>query len=213
MPPFTMAVLSAEVILGSLTFTGSLMAAGKLQEILPAAADHLQRARTSSISRLLGISVLVAVFLVFHPEQTELFPLIAVIPMLFGVLMIIPIGGADMPTVISLLEFVRRPFRGGDGLCARQQALDRRRGARWGFGLYPFCEHVEGDESVVHERSLRGVRAGASRRPRRRARRRRSRARRAEEAAVILVGGQQGGHRAGLRHGGRAGPAQGARAV
>src|SRR5277367_3974413 len=34
-PPFTMAVLCAEVILGSLTFTGSLMAAGKLQEILP----------------------------------------------------------------------------------------------------------------------------------------------------------------------------------
>src|SRR5580692_11057632 len=34
-PPFMMAVLSAEVILGSLTFTGSLMAAGKLQEILP----------------------------------------------------------------------------------------------------------------------------------------------------------------------------------
>ena len=34
-PPFTMAVLALEVILGSLTFTGSLMAAGKLQEILP----------------------------------------------------------------------------------------------------------------------------------------------------------------------------------
>src|SRR5205807_4692941 len=34
-PKFTMAVLAAEVILGSLTFTGSLMAAGKLQEVLP----------------------------------------------------------------------------------------------------------------------------------------------------------------------------------
>jgi NAD(P) transhydrogenase subunit beta len=42
--------------------------------------------------------------LVAHPERTQLFPLIVVIPLLFGVLMIVPIGGADMPTVISLLN-------------------------------------------------------------------------------------------------------------
>jgi NAD(P) transhydrogenase subunit beta len=39
-----------------------------------------------------------------HPEATRLFPLIIAIPLLFGVLMIVPIGGADMPTVISLLN-------------------------------------------------------------------------------------------------------------
>src|SRR5262249_14851855 len=39
-----------------------------------------------------------------HPEKTELFPLIVLIPLVFGVMMIIPIGGADMPTVISLLN-------------------------------------------------------------------------------------------------------------
>jgi len=41
---------------------------------------------------------------VAHPEKTQLFPLIVGIPLLFGVMMIIPIGGADMPTVISLLN-------------------------------------------------------------------------------------------------------------
>jgi len=35
--------------------------------------------------------------LVAHPEKTQLFPLIVGIPLLFGVMMIIPIGGADMP--------------------------------------------------------------------------------------------------------------------
>jgi H+-translocating NAD(P) transhydrogenase subunit beta len=102
-PPFMMAVLSAEVILGSLTFTGSLMAAGKLQEILPQRPITYKGANIVNLS-LLAISVGVAVFMVFHPDQTEVFHILLAIPMLFGMLMIIPIGGADMPTVISLLN-------------------------------------------------------------------------------------------------------------
>ena len=102
-PPFMMAVLSAEVILGSLTFTGSLMAAGKLQEILPQRPITYKGQNIVNLS-LLAVSVGVAVFMVFHPEQTEIFHILLVIPMLFGMLMIIPIGGADMPTVISLLN-------------------------------------------------------------------------------------------------------------
>jgi NAD(P) transhydrogenase subunit beta len=101
--PFMMAVLSLEVILGSLTFTGSLMAAGKLQEILPQRPITYKGQNIVNIS-LLAIAVAVAVSLVLHPEHTRLFPLIIAIPLLFGVLMIIPIGGADMPTVISLLN-------------------------------------------------------------------------------------------------------------
>ena len=102
-PPFMMAVLSAEVILGSLTFTGSLMAAGKLQEILPQRPITYKGQNIVNLS-LLAISVGVAVFMVFRPDQTEIFHILLAIPMLFGMLMIIPIGGADMPTVISLLN-------------------------------------------------------------------------------------------------------------
>jgi len=102
-PPFKMAVLCAEVILGSLTFTGSLMAAGKLQEILPQRPITYKGANIVNLS-LLAVSFGVAVFMVFHPEQTEIFHVLLAIPMLFGMLMIIPIGGADMPTVISLLN-------------------------------------------------------------------------------------------------------------
>jgi NAD(P) transhydrogenase subunit beta len=98
-----MAVLSAEVILGSLTFTGSLMAAGKLQEILPQRPITYKGQNIVNIS-LLAIAVAVAAYLVIHPEDTRFFPLIVAIPLVFGVLMIVPIGGADMPTVISLLN-------------------------------------------------------------------------------------------------------------
>ena len=102
-PKFMMSVLSMEVILGSLTFTGSLMAAGKLQEILPQRPITYKGQNLVNIG-LLAVAVAVAVYLVMHPGDKILFPLLIVIPLLFGVLMIIPIGGADMPTVISLLN-------------------------------------------------------------------------------------------------------------
>jgi len=102
-PPFTMAVLGMEVILGSLTFTGSLMAAGKLQEILPQRPLTYKGQNFVNLS-LLAIAIGLAVYLVIHPEAKFLFPFIVGIPLLFGVSMVIPIGGADMPTVISLLN-------------------------------------------------------------------------------------------------------------
>jgi len=102
-PPFMMAVLSMEVILGSLTFTGSLMAAGKLQEILPQRPLTYRGQNVVNLS-LLGVSIALAAYLVVHPGASHLFPLMAGIPLVFGILMVIPIGGADMPTVISLLN-------------------------------------------------------------------------------------------------------------
>jgi len=102
-PRFMMAVLSMEVILGALTFTGSLMAAGKLQEILPQRPITYKGQNIVNLG-LLGVAVAAAGVLVAHPEKTQLFPTIVGIPLVFGVMMIVPIGGADMPTVISLLN-------------------------------------------------------------------------------------------------------------
>jgi len=101
--PFLMSVLSVEVILGGLTITGSLMAAGKLQEVLP------QRPLTYKGQNfvnflLLAVALAIAVYLVLHPDARNLFPFMILIALAFGVLLIIPIGGADMPTVISLLN-------------------------------------------------------------------------------------------------------------
>jgi len=102
-PPFMMAVLSMEVILASLTFTGSLMAAGKLQEVLPQRPITYKGQNFVNLS-VLAIAIVVAIYLVMHPGAKQLFPVMIVVPMIFGVLMIVPIGGADMPTVISLLN-------------------------------------------------------------------------------------------------------------
>ena len=102
-PRFTMAVLSAEVILGGLTFTGSLMAAGKLQEVLPQRPITYKGQNVVNLG-MLAVAIALAVYLVQHPEATHLFPIIVGIAVVFGVLLVIPIGGADMPTVISLLN-------------------------------------------------------------------------------------------------------------
>ncbi len=103
LPPFTMAVLCVEVILGFLTFTGSLMAAGKLQEWLPSRPILYRGQHIVNLS-LFAVAVALAAYLVRHPDRMELFPVMAGLSLLFGILLIIPIGGADMPTVISLLN-------------------------------------------------------------------------------------------------------------
>ncbi len=102
-PRFVMSVLSLEVILGSLTFTGSLMAAGKLQEVLPQRPITYKGQNFVNLG-LLAISIAIAVYLVLNPDAAYLYPAMVVIPLIFGVMMIVPIGGADMPTVISLLN-------------------------------------------------------------------------------------------------------------
>ena len=102
-PRILMSVLSMEVILGSLTFTGSLMAAGKLQEVLPQRPITYKGQNIVNLS-LLAIAIGLAGDLVIHPGHVHMFPVVLGIALLFGVLLIIPIGGADMPTVISLLN-------------------------------------------------------------------------------------------------------------
>lgn len=105
---FRVGAIVFEVILGFLTFTGSLMAAGKLQGVswIP------QRPVTYPFQNVVNIGLLVAaavmgVILTLMPTSPwagVLFPAIIVLALLFGVLLIIPIGGADMPTVISILN-------------------------------------------------------------------------------------------------------------
>ena len=101
--PFIMSALSIEIILGALTFTASLMAAGKLQEVLPQRPITYKGQNFVNLG-ILVLAILVAIYLVHNPGATWLFPFLIAIPMVFGVLLIVPIGGADMPTVISLLN-------------------------------------------------------------------------------------------------------------
>jgi len=103
---FRTTAIIAEIILGYLTFTGSLMAAGKLQEIrwIPQRPVTYPLQNASNLS-LLGIAIVCGIALIFHPVALAfLFPVIIALALAFGILFVIPIGGADMPTVISLLN-------------------------------------------------------------------------------------------------------------
>jgi len=100
---FEMGEISLEVIIGSLTFTGSLIAAGKLQEVLPQRPIVYRGQNIVSLSILAGALGL-AVALVVNPANTILFPIMVLVALIFGVMLVTPIGGADMPTVISLLN-------------------------------------------------------------------------------------------------------------
>jgi H+-translocating NAD(P) transhydrogenase subunit beta len=104
-PKFTMSVLAVEVILGALTFTGSLMAAGKLQEVkfIPQRPVTYKGQNVVNLLMLL-VAVGLAVGLVLNPGHTIYFPVMVGIALFFGVMLIVPIGSADMPTVISLLN-------------------------------------------------------------------------------------------------------------
>ena len=105
---FRMVAIVAEIILGYLTFTGSLMAAGKLQEVkwIPQRPVTYRGQNIINLG-LLAIAAGVGIALVAAPTAAWAplaFPVVIALALLFGVLLIIPIGGADMPTVIAILN-------------------------------------------------------------------------------------------------------------
>ncbi len=100
---FRAAALCAEVLLGFLTFTGSLMAAGKLQEIVPTRPITYKGQNIINLG-LFAVAIICRIVLTIDTNYKFIFPIIIFLALLFGVLLLIPIGGADMPTVISILN-------------------------------------------------------------------------------------------------------------
>ncbi|GHE45043.1 NAD(P) transhydrogenase subunit beta [Streptomyces capitiformicae] len=92
-----------DIVIGAVTFSGSLIAAGKLQGVVSGAPVVFPGARLLNV--LLPASFVAGtVWLVLAPDsRVALYGLVAV-ALLFGVTMVLPIGGADMPVVISLLN-------------------------------------------------------------------------------------------------------------
>jgi NAD(P) transhydrogenase subunit beta len=101
--PLTMFALGFEVLFGALTVTGSLMAFGKLQEVITGVPITYKGQNTINIS-LFCVAAAIGIYLVFNPGNAVLFFVLVALALALGVLFILPIGGADMPTVISLLN-------------------------------------------------------------------------------------------------------------
>jgi len=100
---FTMLALVLETLLGYLTCTASILAFGKLQELIP--TRPITYAGQNVVNLLLLVfAVVLGFWLMEGSAPSWVFPVFAGLALLFGVLFIIPIGGGDMPTVIALLN-------------------------------------------------------------------------------------------------------------
>ena len=101
--PGRMTALGFETLFGSLTITGSLMAAGKLQEVLPGRPMTFRGQNIVNIA-LFTLTVGIFLYLIVHPENAALFYVMLALSLAIGVSMVLPIGAADMPVVVSLLN-------------------------------------------------------------------------------------------------------------
>jgi NAD(P) transhydrogenase subunit beta len=92
-----------DIVIGSITFTGSLIASGKLQGLIAGKPIHIPGGRIVTIA-LAAVTVLGAVYLWAGNLSVPVMLVILAAALIFGVTMVLPIGGADMPVVISLLN-------------------------------------------------------------------------------------------------------------
>jgi NAD(P) transhydrogenase subunit beta len=98
-----MAALGFEVLFGALTVSGSFMAFGKLQEFITGRPITYRGQNVLNVGLFL-CTVAIFIYLVGHPDHPALFYAMVVLSFFFGFLLVMPIGGADMPVVISLMN-------------------------------------------------------------------------------------------------------------
>ncbi len=112
------AALGFEVLLGSVTVGGTLVAAGKLQEWLPSKPLTFKGQNVMN-GALAAFTLGLFVFLIMQPASPTVFYVMIALALLFGVLLVLPIGGADMPVVVALLNSYS-----GLAACATGFAID-----------------------------------------------------------------------------------------
>ena len=100
---FASAALGFEMLLGFLTCTASVLAFAKLQELVPTRPMIFKGQQALNLVVFLA-AVSCAVVLALHPQSGPLLIAFVALSALFGLMLVAPIGGADMPTVIALLN-------------------------------------------------------------------------------------------------------------
>ncbi len=103
LPPLPRATTVLSLIIGSISFSGSLVAYGKLQELLPSKPLTYPGHHVVNVGAMLAIGVLSAM-LIGGLISVPMFLALTALALAFGVMGVLPIGGADMPVVISLLN-------------------------------------------------------------------------------------------------------------
>ena len=116
---FILGALIVETLLGFLTVTASIMAWGKLQEVLPG-RPIVYKGQFFINMTVLAAAIGMGIFLIVNPDQQQLYPVFVVLALTFGVFLIMPIAVA--PTCADrhcAAEFVRGAFCLRDGFRAR----------------------------------------------------------------------------------------------
>jgi H+-translocating NAD(P) transhydrogenase subunit beta len=103
MPAYKMTALGFEVLFGSLTVTGSLVAFTKLQELVRGTPITYKGQNIVNVL-LFAVAAGIFIYLIFVPTASTLFYIMVGLSFLFGVLLVMPIGSADMPVVMSLMN-------------------------------------------------------------------------------------------------------------
>jgi len=109
-------------VVGAVSFSGSLIAFAKLQELMTGRPIVFPGSQVVNAALVSGILFLV-VYLIAGPESEGLFVLMLCSSLLFGILLIIPVGGADMPVVISMLNAFTGLSAAGAGFVLDNTAL------------------------------------------------------------------------------------------
>jgi NAD(P) transhydrogenase subunit beta len=101
---FTDITVVLSILIGGVTFTGSIIAWGKLSEVMPSGAWVFGLQRVVNGAILLGIIAVAVIFCMDPAADSQYLYMLIALALLFGVMVVAPVGGADMPVVISLLN-------------------------------------------------------------------------------------------------------------
>jgi NAD(P) transhydrogenase subunit beta len=94
--------MSIGLVVGAITFSGSIIAFLKLQSLM--SGNPITFKFQHTLNALLGIIIVISIYLFVKLQSNELFILLTIMALIIGILIIIPIGGADMPVVVSMLN-------------------------------------------------------------------------------------------------------------
>ena len=94
--------MSVGLVIGAITFSGSVIAFLKLQSLM--SGNPITFKFQHALNAILGILIIIGVYLLVIRQSSELFILVSILALIIGILIIIPIGGADMPVVVSMLN-------------------------------------------------------------------------------------------------------------
>ncbi|MEZ5690855.1 MAG: NAD(P)(+) transhydrogenase (Re/Si-specific) subunit beta [Rickettsiales bacterium] len=94
--------MSLGAVIGAITFTGSIIAFAKLQGLV--SGKPLRFSGQNIVNSLIAISIVILIFMFCASASKSLFVIMVLLSLVIGVLLIVPIGGADMPVVVSMLN-------------------------------------------------------------------------------------------------------------